>query len=58
MAKGPLSWRSTLQSTVASSTTDAEYMAIAEAVNEAIWIHGLINNLGISQKQVELHCNS
>ncbi|KAM1105537.1 hypothetical protein ACFX13_002546 [Malus domestica] len=58
MAKWPVSWRSTLQSTVALSTMEAEYMAIAEAVNEAIWIHGLIKNLGIYQKQVELHCDS
>ncbi|KAM1848289.1 hypothetical protein ACFX14_012448 [Malus domestica] len=58
MAKWPISWKSTLQSTVALSTTEAEYMAIAEAVKEAIWIHGLIKNLGIYQKQVELHCDS
>ncbi|KAM1262950.1 hypothetical protein ACFX13_028679 [Malus domestica] len=51
-------WRSTLQSTVSLSATEAEYMAIAEAVKEVIWIHGLIKNIGIYQKQVELHCDS
>ncbi|KAM1959838.1 hypothetical protein ACFX15_005064 [Malus domestica] len=58
MAKGPVCWRSILQSSVALSTTEAEYMAVAEAIKEAIWIHGLIRDLGVDQKQVEVHCDS
>ena len=42
---GPISWKSTLQSTVALSTTEAEYMAITEVVKEAIWLQGLLENL-------------
>ncbi|KAL3821238.1 hypothetical protein ACJIZ3_007143 [Penstemon smallii] len=58
MAGGPVSWRSTLQSTVALSTTEAEYMAAGEAMKEAIWIHGLIKDLGVHQEQVEVYCDS
>ena len=58
IAGGPVSWRSTLQSTVALSTTEAEYMAVTEAFKEAIWLHGLVEDLGIVQKQVEVFCDS
>ncbi|KAM2509975.1 hypothetical protein PS1_034510 [Malus domestica] len=58
MAKGPVCWRSILQSSVALSTTETEYMAVAEAIKEAIWIHRLIRDLGVDQKQVEVHCDS
>ena len=58
MAGGPVSWRSTLQSTVALSTTEAEYMAVTEAFKEAIWLHGLINDLGISQKHIRVFYDS
>ncbi|XP_052875345.1 receptor kinase-like protein Xa21 [Gossypium arboreum] len=47
LAGGPISWKSTLQSTVTLSTTEAEYMAVTEAVKEAIWLQGSIpDNLG------------
>ena len=58
MAGGPVSWRSTLQSTVALSTTEAEYMAVTEAFKEAIWFRGLIRDLGIVQEKVEIFCDS
>ena len=47
VAKAPVSWKSTLQSTVALSTTEAEYMAITKAVKEAIWLQGLLKDLGV-----------
>ena len=58
LAKAPVSWKSTLQSTVALSTTEAEYMAITEVVKEAIWIQGLLDDLGVGQKQVTVFCDS
>jgi len=44
-----ISWKTTLQSTIALSTTEAEYMAAAEAVKEAIWLRSLVDNLGLKQ---------
>ncbi|KAL5778179.1 hypothetical protein ACOSP7_011105 [Xanthoceras sorbifolium] len=58
LAKAPVSWKSTLQSTVALSTTEAEYMAVTEAVKEAIWLQGLLKDLGFGQKHVKVHCDS
>nr|GFA32476.1 hypothetical protein [Tanacetum cinerariifolium] len=40
-----VSWNETLQHVVAHSTTKAEYMALTEAVNEAIWLKGLLEEL-------------
>ena len=57
-AKAPVSWKSTLQPTVALSTTEAEYMAVTEAMKEAIWLQGLLDELGIGLKQMEIHCDS
>ena len=33
-----ISWKATLQGVVAQSTTEAEYMAIAEACKESVWL--------------------
>jgi hypothetical protein len=54
----PVSWRSMLQSTVALSTTEAEYMAVAEGVKEALWLRGLLGDLGVEQERVRLMCDS
>ena len=55
-----MSWKSTLQSTVALSTTEAEYMALIEVVNEAIWLGRLLDELGVGQKQIFIYsdCHS
>ena len=58
LSKGPICWKSTLQSIVAMSTTEAEYMAVAEVVKEALWLKGLVKELGLNQGGVQMHCDS
>ncbi|KAG7554353.1 GAG-pre-integrase domain [Arabidopsis suecica] len=53
-----ISWKSGLQRVVAISTTEAEYMALTEAVKEAIWLKGLLKEFGYAQKSVEIFCDS
>jgi hypothetical protein len=55
---GPICWKSMIQSTVAMSTTEAEYMAAAKAAKEALWLTGLVKELGIQQGGVPLYCDS
>ena len=57
-AGGPICWKSTLQDVVALSTTEAEYMAMTEAGKEAVWLSGLVNELGFKQDSMVLHCDS
>ncbi|KAE8719673.1 hypothetical protein F3Y22_tig00109926pilonHSYRG00011 [Hibiscus syriacus] len=55
---GPICWKSTVQSVVALSTTEAEYMAAAEAAKEALWLTGLVKELGVQQGGVQLLCDN
>ncbi|MDB5910380.1 MAG: uncharacterized protein JWP34_4494, partial [Massilia sp.] len=41
-----VSWQSTRQKTTAQSTVEAEYMASAEAVKEAVWWRAFLRGLG------------
>uniref|UniRef100_A0A2N9H2E5 CCHC-type domain-containing protein n=1 Tax=Fagus sylvatica TaxID=28930 RepID=A0A2N9H2E5_FAGSY len=58
LSGGPICWKSTLQSIVAMSTTEAEYMAVAEVAKEALWLKGLVKELGLNQGGVQMHCDS
>lgn len=49
--------KETLQSTVALSTTKAEYVTFAEAVKEAIWLRGLIGDLDLHQTNTVYYDN-
>ncbi|GJX41365.1 hypothetical protein Tco_0256355 [Tanacetum coccineum] len=47
-----------LQHVVALSTTEAEYMALTEAVKEAIWLRGLLKELGVELNTVAVNCDN
>lgn len=49
LASGPISWSSKKQSTVALSSTEAEYMAMGEAGKEALWLKKLDKGLGFDE---------
>ena len=44
---GAVSWKSSKQSTIADSTTEAEYIAASEAAKEAVWMKKFITELGV-----------
>ncbi|KAI5950096.1 hypothetical protein KGF54_005244, partial [Candida jiufengensis] len=47
LAGAPISWKSKKQVTVALSTTEAEYMSMAETVKEVLWLLSVFNNTDI-----------
>ncbi|GJV04765.1 retrotransposon protein, putative, ty1-copia subclass [Tanacetum coccineum] len=53
-----VSWKATLQHVVALSTTEAEYMALTEAVKESIWLKGLLIELGVNLRSVVVNCDN
>ena len=46
---GAITWRSKKQSTIALSSTEAEYVALSEARCEACWLRNLYDELGYKQ---------
>lgn len=58
---GAVSWKSSKQSTVADSTTEAEYIAASDAAKEAVWIKKFITELGVMPsilRPIELLCDN
>jgi hypothetical protein len=47
MNRRAVNWRSSKQSMVARSTTEAEYIAASEAAQEAVWMKEFISKLGV-----------
>jgi Reverse transcriptase (RNA-dependent DNA polymerase) len=50
----PISWASKKQKVVAQSTCEAELYAEAAAINEAKWISGLLEEIGLQPNEVPL----
>jgi len=53
-----LSWLSILQSIVSFSTMEVEYMAMIEAIKEAIWLQRLLDDFAIEYDLLKINCNS
>lgn len=52
-------WNSKKQETTAQSTVEAEYIAAASVVNQAIWLRKLLLDLGYEQKKpTEIKCDN
>ena len=53
-----VSWKSSLQHVVALSSTQIEFIALTENVKEAIWIRGLLDDMGLKPKPTIVWCDS
>ncbi|KAG8472135.1 hypothetical protein CXB51_036415 [Gossypium anomalum] len=53
-----ISWKATLQTIIALSTTKAEYMAITNTCKEAIWLKGLFSELNKDLQISTVFCDS
>lgn len=40
------------------STTEVEYTVVIEAIKEALWLKGMLAELGKKQRSIVIHCNS
>ena len=53
-----VSWKSTLQSSVTLSTTEAKCRTLTSATMESIWIKRLVGELDIAQEFAMVYCDS
>ncbi|CAB0040794.1 unnamed protein product, partial [Trichogramma brassicae] len=59
LASGPITWSTQRQSSVALSSTEAEYVAAAAATKEIIWLRKLMQDLGFHDaKPTTLHVDN
>ena len=53
-----ISWKATLQKVVALSTIEAEYVALTEAVKEALWLKGFFKEMKLQGQVITVSCDS
>jgi hypothetical protein len=53
VAEGLVSWKSSFQSIVTLSSTEAEYAALAENLREAAWLQSLLAEIGLEQAKLK-----
>lgn len=55
----PISWSSRKQTSVARSSTEAEYRALADSCSELMWISSLLSELGVKvNQQPVIYCDN
>ena len=54
LTSSPVTWTSHKQLWIAQSTTEAKYVALADATKQGVWLHHLLYSLG----KGELYCNT
>ncbi|OAQ57704.1 polyprotein [Purpureocillium lilacinum] len=57
---GTIGWRSNKQSTVTTSTTEAELLALAQAAKESMFVSRLITELGVQldEQRIQIFCDN
>ena len=53
-----ISWQTKLQTTVAVSTTEAEYMAASAAAKEALYLRKILNDIGFGPQCININCDN
>ena len=59
MAGGAVSWSSKLQATVVLLIAEAEYVAVTQATQQALWMHAFLGEIGLDQTlPTTLYCDN
>ena len=53
-----ISWKARLQKVVALSSSKAQYMALTEAIKEALWLYELVRELKADQQHISVFCDN
>jgi hypothetical protein len=56
--EAPVIWRSKLQTIVAQSTAEAEFVSASMAVRDILWLHKLLCALKIPRQSIDLYCDN
>jgi hypothetical protein len=53
-----INWNSQLQATIVLSSTEAEYMTITEAINEALWLKSFVGEMSSFKGTIMVYCDN